>query len=196
MNIGSWIRSNCKFAAIGPVFHGTRSDFKRFDIARGDIGIHFGTLDAAMDRLGKKGGGRIDYSIEQDGSEWWAFDEDGNGHGPFPSKPDAETFVATQPQQYSPIKAMLNLDNVIETPDLGQWGFNGIGTWLLHQGHISQAEYEAAWKEWDQEGTLRKILLNKGIDGFKYVNEVEDRGSVSYIVLNPSDIRVLQGTLA
>lgn len=194
----AWVISICaglkKLATIGPVYHATRSKFETFDPGE-ELGVHFGTGDAAQDRFSAIGGSSIDYEVEkdEDGSYWVFDDMGGDGVGPFKSQRSADDYVKTQPQGFEPIAAMLHLDKVIELPyDFGQWKFNGIGTWLLHQGYITKSEYEAAWKQYHQEKALRELLVSKGYDGMAYTNQVEGVGSTSFLVLDPSKIQMIK----
>jgi len=158
------------------------------------LGVHFGDMEAAQDRFSAIGGSKINYEVVEDTDGYWVFDDmGGDGVGPFKTEPEAESHVNSQPKGFEPIAAMLHLDNVIELPDdFGQWQFNGIGTWLLHQGHITQAEYEKAWNQYHQEKALRELLVSKGYDGMSYVNQVEGIGTTSYLVLDPSKIQILK----
>jgi hypothetical protein len=182
-----------KLATVGPVYHATRSRFESFD--PGDqLGIHFGTEEAAQDRFSAIGGSEIEYAIDGDKDGFWVFDDQGSdGVGPFRSKSEAAAYIKAQPQAFEPLAAMLHLNKVIQLPDdFGQWKFNGIGTWLLHQGYITQAEYEMAWGQYQQEKALRELLVSKGYDGMAYENQVEGIGSTSYLVLDPSKIQTIK----
>ena len=59
---------------------------------------------------------------------------------------------------------------------------------------ISQEEMEAITTI-DDNQELRKALLNKlkelGIDGFVYKNRYEDKGNISYVIVDPSQVKVL-----
>ena len=59
---------------------------------------------------------------------------------------------------------------------------------------ISQKEMEAITTI-DDKAELRKALLTKlkelGIDGFVYKNKYEDKGNISYVIVDPSQVKVL-----
>ena len=59
---------------------------------------------------------------------------------------------------------------------------------------ISQKEMEAITTI-DDKAELRKALLTKlkelGIDGFVYKNRYEDKGNISYVIVDPSQVKVL-----
>jgi hypothetical protein len=59
---------------------------------------------------------------------------------------------------------------------------------------ISQKEMEAITTI-DDKAELRKALLTKlkelGIDGFVYKNKYEDKGNISYVVVDPNQVKVL-----
>lgn len=59
---------------------------------------------------------------------------------------------------------------------------------------ISQKEMEAITTI-DDKAELRKALLTKlkelGIDGFVYKNEYEDKGNLSYVIVDPGQVKVL-----
>ena len=65
---------------------------------------------------------------------------------------------------------------------------------LRDKGLISQEEMEAITFIQDKQ-ELRKALLNKlnelGIDGFVYKNKYEDKGNISYVIVDPSQVKVL-----
>ena len=65
---------------------------------------------------------------------------------------------------------------------------------LRDKGLISQEEMEAITMLQDK-AELRKALLNKlnelGIDGFVYKNKYEDKGNISYVIVDPSQVKVL-----
>ena len=65
---------------------------------------------------------------------------------------------------------------------------------LRDKGLISQEEMEAITMLQDK-ADLRKALLNKlhelGIDGFVYKNKYEDKGNISYVIVDPSQVKVL-----
>ena len=65
---------------------------------------------------------------------------------------------------------------------------------LRDKGLISQEEMEAITFIQDKQ-KLRKALLNKlselGIDGFVYKNKYEDKGNISYVIVDPNQVKVL-----
>jgi hypothetical protein len=54
-------------------------------------------------------------------------------------------------------------------------------------GKISLADYDRIHPRYDKQ-TLIDIVTEKGHDGFVYINRVEDRGSYSWVILDPAQV--------
>jgi Large polyvalent protein associated domain 23/ADP-Ribosyltransferase in polyvalent proteins len=177
------------FDINNPWYHWTDSKFDEFDLNYGDIGIHFGTKSAAYDRA--KGQDKIEYEIEtsKDGKfEVWSNNE---WLGDFDTSKEAKAFIKTQPKEIAPIEVFVKEGKVLKITDVGQWY-----TWptiqALPKGLLSEKDIErimSGYGEGEKQLELNKVLQEKGIVGLIYKNEVEDKGSMSYIALNPSSIR-------
>jgi hypothetical protein len=113
----------------------------------------------------------------------------------------------------------LSVQNPIRLEDPGDWFERSGRTWsvqdqLARDGLIDRRQYEAIHAaaktlqveqlargrtiRWTQERAnlsekLRRILLDKGIDGAVYTNEAEDVGSTSWIAFFPTQIKAAVG---
>lgn len=157
------------------VWHGTLTRFTIFDYYNfNDIGFHFGTKTAADHIV--KGRLRIIKEI------------------------DPYTSVAPY---------FLNIRNAVTTPDLQ--GDEVLTEWIEVPKYIKEIPKDV-WLSWDKEGYgkfnsydsvdlsfamarfFREKMRDYGIDGVKYINENEDKGSVSYIAFFPNQIKLADGT--
>lgn len=177
------------------VFHWTDSEFESFD-TEGTGGSHFGTKRAAWDRA--RGMENIEYEIDEDEDGFWVFADSGptqgEGQGPFKSESEANKFIKKQPQKIDPLPVYLSIHNPVKMPDLGVWNFGSIREQLLTQDTITQKEADYIWSEWNKNDSagwtaLKSIMSKKGYDGIAYTNEQEDPGSLSYVALEPTQIK-------
>lgn len=154
---------------VGPVYHAT--DDPNFTVFEGDV-IHFGTEQAGLDIMSKRGGMDIDYDIERFSDGFWVYaDRDytaqgirhGDGMGPFKTENEAKAFVKTLPKEIKPYRVFLKIRNPKQDVDAG-----GAGSWRVAKGVAAEKE---------------------GYDAIVYENEVEDPGSISYAVFDPSQIK-------
>ena len=172
------------------VYHWTDNDFTVFDMSMSGEGAHFGTKKAATDR--SRGMDGIGYEIEEEDGQYFVVADSGpkadEWQGPFATKKEAISFRAQQPKKIEPMALYLSIKNPIRLPDLGTWGALAIVR-ALPDGTLSESDRATIMDADDRYAKLREVLLNKGIDGFVYRNEVEDKGRDSYITFSPTQIK-------
>lgn len=185
------------------VYHGTQtqSDFDKFRHLS-----HFGTLDAAQDRLGvvmtegsthwgdsariedmARKRGVVDdemgrFEIADEANEWW---EKLSGAERYAIVSEDYPERAEQSRIYP---VFLSIQNPLRINDDGI-----LENWkdLADQAHYNEA---ITWEEAQEVkkkpfGHLIELLESKGYDGFVYENTVEDRGSDSYIPFHPEQVK-------
>lgn len=176
------------------VWHGTDADFDSFD-TRTSLGAHFGTRQAAADRLRDTGRHRIDWTVYESDEGWMAMEEtyrakNGRAHGPFPSNEAAHTFCRENPHR-APIEFEIDVYRPLEMPDLGTWTFEAVHAWLAknHDGFPADAVWDA-WNRSTEGGwtALKAALKAERFDSIVYCNETEDAGSHSWIVFDADRI--------
>lgn len=139
-------------------YHGTLS---------GDIGTafregtHFGTAEAAGDRLSAL--------------HWDSPDRDPTVH---PATREAEA-----PATY-PVK--LRIKRALTVPDLGDFGQADLAVELHGRGLLNDGGLAAAKSG---ELDMRDFLRGIGFDALRYQNDFEAQGSTSYMMLDPSGVR-------
>ena len=146
------------------VHHGTFSSFNQFD--KGDIGFHFGTEKAAQER--------------QDFTD-----------------PDRVIKKEWKIGQY-----YLNITNFLDMYDIGDWDGSNLAAHIIESRLLPLSDEEIRYlqqiqmmgglgmgRNHDPTLMLREFLLKKGIDGIMYENAYEDDGSISYVALNPEQIK-------
>lgn len=187
--ISQQVLNNSVPAAV--VYHWTDVDFDRFDIGMGQLGAHFGSLDAARDRA--RGRDRIGYEVEEDEGDFFVVPDAGPARdewlGPFPTRALALEFVSKQPQLIDPLAARLDIQHPVRLPDLGGWSAWSV-IQALPDGTLTADEIERVMSSDDRDASLRGVLIEKGIDGVVYTNEVEDPGSESFIVFSADQIKL------
>jgi hypothetical protein len=92
-------------------------------------------------------------------------------------------------------KVDLNIKNPLTIKDFPGIHYDRLYAFELRDKKlISQKEMEAITTI-DDKAELRKALLAKlnelGIDGFVYKNKYEDKGNISYVIVDPSQVKVL-----
>jgi hypothetical protein len=92
-------------------------------------------------------------------------------------------------------KVDLNIKNPLTIKDFPGIHYDRLYAFeLKNKKLISQEEMEAITTI-DDKAELRKALLTKlkelGIDGFVYKNKYEDKGNLSYVIVDPSQVKVL-----
>ena len=92
-------------------------------------------------------------------------------------------------------KVDLNINNPLQIKDFPGIHYDRLYAFeLKNKKLISQEEMEAITFIQDK-AELRKALLTKlkelGIDGFVYKNRYEDKGNLSYVIVDPSQVKVL-----
>ena len=192
---------------VGPVWHGGT-----FDLRSGDTVFsswtHFGTRAAAEERVG--GSGVVDgliQSVETDQDsetgKWYYSLQGIDDEQEYDSQEEAqeageraavESAEYVEPPEASFTKAMLR-GNYLRMPDLGTWDLWDVIRNLPKELKLSDSQREQigditrVGKIGDDLKLLTDILIAKGYSGIVYRNKVEDKGSESYIVFKPSDIK-------
>jgi hypothetical protein len=92
-------------------------------------------------------------------------------------------------------KVDLNIKNPLTIKDFPGIHYDRLYAFELRDKKlISQKEMEAITTI-DDKAELRNALLTKlkelGIDGFVYKNKYEDKGNISYVIIDPSQVKVL-----
>ena len=92
-------------------------------------------------------------------------------------------------------KVDLNIKNPLTIKDFPGIHYDRLYAFeLKNKKLISQEEMEAITTI-DDKAELRNALLTKlkelGIDGFVYKNKYEDKGNISYVIVDPSQVKVL-----
>jgi guanosine-3',5'-bis(diphosphate) 3'-pyrophosphohydrolase len=92
-------------------------------------------------------------------------------------------------------KVDLNIKNPLTIKDFPGIHYDRLYAFELRDKKlISQKEMEAITTI-DDKAELRNALLTKlkelGIDGFVYKNKYEDKGNISYVIVDPSQVKVL-----
>lgn len=87
-----------------------------------------------------------------------------------------------------PLAVYLRIENPIRLPDLGVWPAQEIAK---EAGFTRGELYRVVQATGDakQQEVVKEILKERGHDGIVYENEVEERGSDSYIVFDPTQIK-------
>ncbi len=173
-----------KYFPINDLFHSTQSPtgikaFKaKFGSGAGwhDLpGPHVGTLDAATRRATDLAGPDFKPSIAYDRKTGVEF-------------PDrAELASSIMPLRMRAEKPFLNPQGQpFEESEFGR----EVKNWAVENGYFTQGvgPRVAAQKKTAKEAFAKKLLA-EGYDVVPYINEVEDAGSLSYLVLNPNRLR-------
>lgn len=172
------------------VYHGTDSQFEVFDQSN-TLGAHFGTHDAAIDRLRSTGRALVELMpYEDDDGVWWAVECSTHNvtpfeHGPFSDEDATLTFIECFDKKRQPLAFELDVYRPLIMPDLGVWTFQAV-TRFLQENHtdIDCSNWNEAWNISNEQGWLaiKNSLEASGYDCISYVNETEDKGSISWIV--------------
>jgi len=178
------------------VYHWTPAEFRVFE-SEGE-GFHFGTERAAIDRRDDVGE-PIEYETEEDENDGFYVIADsgpqkGQEQGPFPTEADAEAFIEQQPKHIEPMAMHLRISNPIEMTDWGTWGLGGMIVALQDKGIIDSRDADdiIEQRRLRQGGgfaRMKDLLIERGYDGIKYLNEAEDVGSVSWIAFSPEQVK-------
>lgn len=127
------------------------------------VGTHFGTANAARSRSAE-------------------------GHQTSYVSDEPITFSKQKGRAYT---ARMNLGKVIEMPDMETWEPDLMAAELLDMKVINKKEFRKI-NAMKRDVEVFRFLKQKGIDAIKYVNNFEDPGSTSYIILDPNKVRVLK----
>jgi hypothetical protein len=144
-------------------FHGTPFQFDVSDVYPLS---HFGTFRAAWMRVGEvlhKRGFRFHPQLSRDGRS-----------GEMPAYVHPVRLAITNPCMISDSK-----NNFHSCTEIGQ---------MLRRRRIVTAHEEATLRCMDPEAVLIELLKARGYDGLVYENGFEDKGSLSYIALEASQV--------
>ena len=169
------------------------------------LGMHFGSATAATERLQTTN--RLSSPltvVERDDGQWIVEEEIFANetpfeHGPFESEGAAEVFSNLHDASRAPAAFHLSISHPVLLADLWQWGFNAVFQYLASIDLLSDAdERDAIWDAWqtsDAQGweSLRGALHKRGFDSIAYVNDVEDKGSISWVALRADQIAPAAG---
>ncbi len=179
------------------VYHGTPYEFTEFEgyTSADHFGFHFGTGPAAYEAAQKKGGLSIDVEVEDNKDGTWSVWKENEWISDHKTKDEAQKEANKIPKERPLMATYLNIENPIEMPDLGVWKWMNVARYLWDNKYITKRDYEKAFNSSNQERAVADIMLKKGYDGIKYTNTEEDPGSVSWIALNPTQIKSATGNL-
>jgi hypothetical protein len=180
------------------VYHGTDSSFEKFDLET-CLGAHFGTRQAAIDRLRSTHRLKIDYQCYPSNGAWIVREQNWSNkpafeHGPFEDQDAAECFILSAPQSRTPLAFEIDVYKPLELSDLGVWTFE---TMLTHLGREHRERFEhnldRIWSAWNRSSTqgwtaIKAAIKEAGYDCIAYRNETEDPGSISWIVMDADKI--------
>lgn len=180
------------------VYHGTDVAFDAFDVST-CLGAHFGTAKAATDRLKSTGRLDIEYLVYSNDGQWFAREENWRNkpafeHGPFEDEATAECFMTMAPKQRQPLAFEIDVYRPLELDDLGTWDFEIVFNELSRKHRdIFGSRLDGVWDAWQKSSQLgweflKRAIEAAGFDSIAYVNQAEDPGSLSWIVLRPDKI--------
>ena len=172
------------------VYHSTdaRADFnafKTFDDK--EIGFHFGTVEAAEDRLDAK-------------VDMYANTGNYPDYKPGPGEEDLSNYgkvMRDTGTPYTPnsriMPVYLSIQNPLNLPDLGTWEPEDIVNQLWRKDEwLTKPEYDWILSKpgkREKNVALKVIFKKHNIDGIKYKNSVEHVGSISWIAFEPQQVK-------
>jgi len=185
------------------LYHGTTKDFEAFKL-NGDLGIHFGTSKAAVDRITES----IDsVAVRGEGYERRASSTERQTGvlEQWPGRPK-EALVAKKPLNVLP--TYVRIENPVTLPDLGNFAAPlGVAKALADAGVFTEPDIQQIRSVYRKTeggpkaqqaaamGVVRAKLQEMGYDGVRYKNASEDPGSISYIALDPTQVKSAIGNL-
>jgi hypothetical protein len=176
------------------VYHATRGNFDTFGI--GDVGFHFGTLNAAHSRMYLTAPNMVGDRIAM---------------AEYRGKREAEgaNILTSSELDWSIIPAFLNIRNPLELDETGaEWIWESplsFADHLYEKGIIDdnarlRIQQQASLGLKDRQSLhqsfapVREVLQELGFDGIKYVNSVE--GGTSFVAFNPEQVKTANGTFS
>lgn len=184
----------------GELFHGTDYFFESFALCAA-LGAHFGTRQAAVDRLSATGRSVMDWEVVEDDEDQWLVQVEvwANRspvvHGPFETEMSAHEYARTLDLRRKPLAFDLDVSAPLVLQDLGTWEFAAVVR-ALSEAFPDEAgqrieSWYLAWNRSDAAGweILRAFIFERGFDCVCYQNLVEDPGQWSWIALDPASIR-------
>lgn len=114
----------------------------------------------------------------------------------------AAQYRGEKSESYKIYPALINILKIKEVPDLYVFNQHNVFNYLLNEGLVKEGEridLDNLYKKnpinnyRDNGGdAMFEYLQNKiNADGLRYINNFEDKGSISYIVFNPNNIYTL-----
>ena len=97
----------------------------------------------------------------------------------------AEYVRVTDLNQGQTIQVLLSIQNPLEIPDLTVHNYENYRKYLISENIFRESDLPKITSDTNML-LLQKLLLKKGIDGFKYENLTEHSGSISWITLKPT----------
>lgn len=200
-------RSVALHTAMPVLWHGTLGGFEAFEHDRSGLGTHFGTWDAADQRL------------RRPENEWE--DDDASRYDDLcttcnPDDPDPECnechgegYVRLEPTEFEYAdevpagaefrKYDVNVQNPLRMVDVGRWNdVRAVAAALRAAGRFGMDDEERVLqlRQVDAWAYIRRALEAQGFDSIVYRNTVEDIGVDSYIVWDNSKLTRLARTAA
>src|SRR5882724_5804084 len=183
-------------------FHGTKKNFSEFKLPEEmdrtpEIGVHFGTLRAAVDR-----GLHGLHPLQRQTIENNLKSNTGVLRESLSLRP--HTDITGNTSEFRVIPSRIGTNNPLTLPDLGTWSPASMRSGMLNSPAFTKDEVNQAYFEGIKPGTtlvdqhvadtqriknLRKLIESKGYDSIAYRNSVEDPGSLSYIIWNLNKAR-------
>lgn len=193
---------------IGPVYHA--GDFGLGGESEIEPWTHFGTREAAEERVGGSGIAdsvlsTVETVYDEESGEWGYELLGTDSFETYPTESDAREageVEALQSAEYAdPPEAMLTeawlRPPFYRMPDLGLWSLRDVIANLPDEIALAPEEKDRIWtlarsgrvgEEWD---ALTEMLISRGVSGFVYRNDVENRGKDSYLVVDPSAVKII-----
>jgi len=193
---------------IGPLWHGGG-----FSVAAGDTTFnpwtHFGTLQSAEERVG--GSGIVDnllkeVEVDQDPEtgEWYAtvgnYDTDDTYDSEEEAREAGEQIAFEMAENAEPPDSVMTSVVIrppcARIPDLGTWGLRDVIINTPSEYGLTPEERQEIYElvtsgrindEWNR---FAQILSSKGLTSFVYRNAIEHKGSDSYMVIDPTAVKL------
>lgn len=141
-------------------------------------------------------------TVERTGKPFYEFEIRWNMGAHFGTEEQANE----RAQEINPIRPLsvrpfyLKIRNPITLSDLGEWEIPEQLSELVRQNILTQEEADEIYNRETEENRptileqdeIRYVLIQKGVDAVEYWNTEEGFGGTSYIVFNPSQIKLAE----
>jgi len=211
-----WFKESKAIDAEGKpevMYHGGSfsAEYDKILATKGTLGVHFGTRNAALDRIGGKpvddlikevrveetDDGRFTFDIpslnlEPDETQVYDTKEEALEEGRTFAHQEAQDMNFDDMDAEGMTDVYLSIQNPLRLTDLGSWDFGDVVKEVanvLETDEITQlSEIGRAdeAKGWDN---LKELLKGKGYDGIVYRNNVEDKGKDSWIAFDSEQVK-------